>query len=76
VLRNDDYTTRDFVTEILQDVFPLSEADAETRMMQVHTEGRGIVGRFRLDVARGKIDEVRRRARESVFPLWVGVEDC
>ncbi|HSD87284.1 MAG TPA: ATP-dependent Clp protease adaptor ClpS [Kofleriaceae bacterium] len=76
VLRNDDYTTRELVTEILEDVFGMSEADAETRMLQVHNEGRGVVGRFKLDVARPKIDEVRRRARERMLPLWIGVEDC
>jgi ATP-dependent Clp protease adaptor protein ClpS len=76
VLRNDDYTTRDFVTDVLREVFDLSEDEAETRMMQVHHEGRGVVGRFKLAVARGKVDEVRKRARERVFPLWVGLEDC
>jgi ATP-dependent Clp protease adaptor protein ClpS len=76
VFRNDDYTTRDFVVDVLRDVFELGEGDAETRMMQVHNEGRGVVGRFKLDVARKKVDEVRRRARERVFPLWVGLEDC
>jgi ATP-dependent Clp protease adaptor protein ClpS len=76
VLRNDDYTTRDFVVDVLRDVFEVSEDDAETRMMQVHTEGRGIVGRYKLPVAKQKVDEVRRRARERVFPLWIGLEDC
>jgi ATP-dependent Clp protease adapter protein ClpS len=54
----------------------MPDADAQTRMMQVHNEGRGVVGRFKLDVARPKIDEVRRRARERMLPLWIGVEDC
>jgi ATP-dependent Clp protease adapter protein ClpS len=76
VLRNDDYTPRDFVTEVLRDIFDLGEAEAETRMLQVHNEGRGVVCRLRLEAARGKVEEVRKRARAHLFPLWVGLEDC
>jgi ATP-dependent Clp protease adaptor protein ClpS len=76
VLRNDDYTTRDFVVEILRDVFELSDEDATARMEQTHGGGRAIVGRYKLAVARDKVEAVRRRAREQGFPLWIGVEDC
>jgi ATP-dependent Clp protease adaptor protein ClpS len=76
ILRNDDYTTRELVVDVLRDVFDLSDEDAEARMLQVHNEGRGVVGRFKVDVARKKVEEVRRRARERVFPLWIGLEDC
>jgi ATP-dependent Clp protease adaptor protein ClpS len=76
VLRNDDYTTRDLVVDVLRDVFGLADDEAQTRMLQVHNEGRGVVGRFKLDVARKKVDEARRLARERVFPLWIGLEDC
>jgi len=76
VLRNDDYTTQQFVTAILRDVFELGEADATAKMWQTHKEGRAIVGRYKLAAARDKIDAVRRRARTEEFPLWIGVEDC
>jgi ATP-dependent Clp protease adaptor protein ClpS len=76
VVRNDDYTTREFVVEILRDVFDVPEADATTRMMQTHNEGRALVGRFKLAVARDKIAIARRKASEQGFPLWIGVEDC
>lgn len=76
VLRNDDYTTREFVTAILRDVFELPEDEAEARTQQTHEQGRAIVGRFKLAVARDKIATVRRRAHDDGFPLWIGVEDC
>ncbi len=76
VLRNDDYTTREFVIEILRDVFELAEADANTRMLQTHNEGRALVGRYKLAVARDKIARVRSKAADQGFPLWIGVEDC
>jgi ATP-dependent Clp protease adaptor protein ClpS len=74
VLRNDDYTTQQFVTHILEDVFGLKAEDASARMMQTHTEGRAVIGRFRPDDARAKIEDVRQRARASGFPLWIGYE--
>ena len=74
VLRNDDYTTRELVCTVLEGVLGLSADDAYARMMQTHEEGRAIIGRYKPDVARAKIDEVRSRARASGFPLWIGVE--
>ena len=74
VLRNDDYTTQQFVCHVLEDVFRLSADEANTRMMQTHTDGRAVVGRYRPDDARTKIETVRARARTSGFPLWIGIE--
>jgi ATP-dependent Clp protease adaptor protein ClpS len=74
VLRNDDYTTQQFVCSVLEDVFRLSPDDANVRMMQTHTQGRAIIGRYRPDEARTKIEEARGRARAGGFPLWIGVE--
>jgi ATP-dependent Clp protease adaptor protein ClpS len=74
VLRNDDYTTRDFVCEVLTSVFGYDEEAAETRMMQTHTEGRGVVGRFAIAEAKPKIQRVRELARTRGYPLWIGIE--
>lgn len=76
ILRNDDFTTQEFVTEILRDVFQLSDADAHTRMMETHTQGKTIVGRFKLAAARDKVIASRSRARAQMFPFWIGLEDC
>jgi ATP-dependent Clp protease adaptor protein ClpS len=73
VMRNDDYTTREFVVKVLVDEF--EDVDPEPKMMQVHNEGRGVVGRYKSQLAAMKIDAVRRRAREHMFPLWIAPED-
>jgi ATP-dependent Clp protease adapter protein ClpS len=44
------------------------------RMLETHTEGRSVIGRFGASDARGKILEVRSRARSRGAPLWIGVE--
>lgn len=74
VLRNDHYTTQEFVCSVLRDVFALSESDASAIMLATHTAGRAVVGRFTAADARAKIGEARALARAHAFPLWIGVE--
>ena len=74
VLRNDDYTTVEFVCDTLRRVFDLGEAEAQARMMTAHTAGRSVLGRYRLADARAKIDEARRLAHAGGHPLWIGLE--
>lgn len=74
VIRNDDYTTHQFVCELLIDVFALAPDDAATRTLAVHREGRGIVGRFRAADAHAKIADARARATAHGFPLWIATE--
>lgn len=74
VLRNDHYTTQQFVCTILRDVFALDHARASELMMTTHTAGRAVVGRFTAAAAREKISEVRALATAQGFPLWIGVE--
>ena len=44
VFHNDDYTTRDFVVEVLQRFFGLNETAATHVMLSVHHKGRGVAG--------------------------------
>lgn len=74
VLRNDHYTTQQFVCSILHDVFALPEAQASALMLATHTTGRAVIGRFTAAAARAKIAEVRALAHAQAFPLWIGVE--
>jgi ATP-dependent Clp protease adaptor protein ClpS len=74
VLRNDDYTTQQFVCNVLRDVFALPDAQASAIMLATHTTGRAVVGRFTATAARTKIREVRALAHAHAFPLWIGVE--
>jgi ATP-dependent Clp protease adaptor protein ClpS len=74
VLRNDHYTTREFVCDVLERVFELPSAEATTRMQTTHEHGRAVIGRYAVRDARSKIQETRRLARARGFPLWIGVE--
>jgi ATP-dependent Clp protease adaptor protein ClpS len=75
VLLNDDYTTMDFVVEILESIFHKQPAEAFRIMMQVHTQGRGVCGVYTYEVAETKTSTVHELARERGFPLRASIEE-
>lgn len=76
ILLNDDYTTMDFVMQVLESVFDKSPAEAYQIMMHVHTNGRGLAGIYSWELADTKAATVISLAREAGFPLQAIVEDA
>ncbi|MEF2145896.1 MAG: ATP-dependent Clp protease adapter ClpS [Desulfovibrionaceae bacterium] len=74
LLHNDDYTTMDFVVDILMHVFKKSETEATLIMLAVHNEGVGVCGLFTAEVAETKVETVHRLARQAGFPLKCSME--
>jgi ATP-dependent Clp protease adaptor protein ClpS len=69
LLHNDDYTTMDFVVEVLIYVFHKSEGEANRIMLNVHQQGVGLCGVYSLQIAETKVEMVESLAREKGFPL-------
>ncbi len=74
LMHNDDYTTREFVVEVLKHVFHQSESDAVQIMLHVHHNGLGIAGVYTREIAETKITRVEHLARECEFPLRLTME--
>ncbi|MDR0383686.1 MAG: ATP-dependent Clp protease adaptor ClpS [Spirochaetaceae bacterium] len=74
VLLNDNYTSMDFVIDVLVLIFNKNEAEAERIMMDVHRKGRGVVGSYALDIARTKAEQVHALAVQNEFPLRCVIE--
>lgn len=74
LVHNDDYTTREFVVDILVGVFHHNESRAAEIMLHVHHNGVGIAGVFTREVAETKIAIVDRLAREREYPLHLSME--
>ncbi len=74
VFHNDDFTTMDFVVQILKEVFFKSEIDAFTIMMDVHNSGKGVVGTYSYDMAHTKKEKATAMAREEGFPLKITIQ--
>ncbi len=74
LLHNDDYTTMDFVVEILMTVFNKSMEESILIMMSVHRQGIGICGLYTFEIAETKMNSVHGLAREKGFPLRCSME--
>ena len=74
LLHNDDYTTMDFVVEILMLVFNKSPEEAVNIMLNVHRKGMGLCGVYTYEVSETKVETVHAIAREQGFPLKCTME--
>jgi ATP-dependent Clp protease adaptor protein ClpS len=74
MLLNDDYTSMDFVVEVLMYVFHKSEEDAADIMLHVHKNGKGLAGIYPWDIAVTKAEQVHDLAVQNEFPLKCIVE--
>ncbi len=75
LLHNDDYTTMEFVVEVLMYVFNKSVEDATRIMLNVHKIGIGVCGVSTYDVAEPKVSTVESLARENGYPLKCTMEE-
>ena len=76
ILLNDDYTTMEFVLQILETLFQKSPAEAFGIMMNVHRNGRGLAGVYTWEVAETKADKVAAMAAEAGYPLRATREEA
>lgn len=72
---NDDYTSMDFVVDILMNVFHKTHAQAEDIMLEVHKKDRGLCGVYIHEIAETKVMQVAKKARDSGFPLKATMEE-
>lgn len=75
LIHNDDYTTMDFVVQVLEEVFQHSEPEAVAIMLQVHMQGVGVAGVYTFEIAETKVAKVEAMARAREFPLLCTVEE-
>jgi len=74
IMHNDDYTTMEFVVEVLQQVFRRSPTEANMIMLNIHYKGQGICGTYPFDIAETKIAKVHEKSREAGYPLRCSME--
>ena len=68
-LLNDDYTTMDFVIEILEVVFHKPAVEAAQIMLHVHKNGKGLAGVYTHEIAETKIHKTHELSSKRGFPL-------
>jgi ATP-dependent Clp protease adaptor protein ClpS len=75
IMFNDDYTTKEFVVQVLVLIFHKTDEEAFLLMEKIHKTGSAIVGVYAYDVAATYIALVKSFARESGFPLRCEMEE-
>ena len=74
-LFNDDYTTMEFVVEVLERFFAINRERALQIMLKVHNEGSAVCGIYSRDVAETKVTQVGEFAKQHGHPLRCGMEE-
>lgn len=75
IMYNDDYTTMEFVIEVLVRIFNKKLEEAEKIMLDVHKAGKGIAGIYSYDLAMTKANLAMGWAKEEGFPFKLSVEE-
>lgn len=74
IIHNDDFTTMEFVVNILMTVFRYDATKAEALMLTVHKAGKATVGVYSMDIAFTKVQIATDMARQNHFPLKLTCE--
>ena len=69
ILLNDDYTSMEFVVEVLRSFFHKEFQAAEAIMLKIHIDGEAVCGSYSYDVAQTKVKQVTGYSRENDQPL-------
>ncbi len=74
ILHNDDYTSMDFVVEILMKIFKKNLQESETIMINIHEKGSAVCGIYTFEIAQTKAEQVKQLAKQNEFPLLATIE--
>ena len=69
LLLNDDYTSMDFVVEVIKRFFNKEFLAAEAIMLKIHIDGEAVCGTYSFDVAQTKVSQVIEYSRKNEQPL-------
>ncbi|SHE21917.1 ATP-dependent Clp protease adaptor protein ClpS [Bathymodiolus brooksi thiotrophic gill symbiont] len=75
LLLNDDYTTMDFVIQVLQQFFAKTEQVAHAIMLKIHIDGESVCGIYSYDVAQTKMSQVIDFSRQNEQPLMCVIRE-
>jgi len=69
ILLNDDYTSMEFVVDVLRIFFHKEFKAAEAIMLKIHIDGEAVCGSYSYDVAQTKVKQVIGYSRDNDQPL-------
>lgn len=69
ILKDDNFTTMEFVVFVLENIFNKNSTDAERIMLSIHQNGSEIVGTYSKEIATTKVALCLAAAKSYDFPL-------
>jgi len=69
ILLNDDFTSMEFVVDVLRRFFQKEFLAAEAIMLKIHIDGEAVCGTYSYDVAQTKVSQVIEYSRKNDQPL-------
>jgi ATP-dependent Clp protease adaptor protein ClpS len=69
ILLNDDYTSMEFVIDVLRRFFNKEFQAAEVIMLKIHIDGEAVCGSYSYDIAQTKVKQVIGYSRDNDQPL-------
>ena len=75
LLLNDDYTTMEFVVEVIRRFFGKSNEAAHALMLKIHIEGEAVCGVYSHDIAQTKVSQVIDFSRKNDQPLMCVIRE-
>jgi len=76
VMYNDDYTTMDFVVEVLIKIFKENIDEATAIMLDIHKEGLHVVSVYTYDIAVTKTNMALAMASDRGYPLMITIKEA
>ena len=74
-LLNDDYTSMEFVIDILMSIFHKNYEQAQRIMLEVHKNEKGLCGIYTHEIAETKVMQVKKKAKQNDYPLKAVMEE-
>jgi ATP-dependent Clp protease adaptor protein ClpS len=74
-LLNDDFSTMDFVIEVLVKIFRKPLEESKTLMLEIHQKGKALCGIYTSEIAFTKVTQVKTMAKKQQFPLKAIAEE-
>jgi ATP-dependent Clp protease adaptor protein ClpS len=75
LLHNDNYTSMEFVVEVLMGIFRKTQLQAEQLMLQIHEKDKAVCGIYTFEIAQTKAQQVKQLAKQNEFPLLATIEE-
>jgi len=76
IMHNDDYTTMEFVVEVLRKIFKKELPEATAIMLDIHKNGSRVVSVYTYDIAVTKANQALTMASDRGYPLLVSVKEA